>query len=124
MRALRHAAPILLITCFLALGSGALRFAHDAQHAMEDAAASRCFEPAAGGEHHSPGPHRHHHPHHDESNCATHALLSAPLLASTAVPVLVSLGLLLAFLTLLSPPVAQLRLPARIDCRGPPLRRA
>ena len=120
MPALRHAALILLITCFLALGSGALRFAHDAQHAREDAAAPACSEPAGGGEGHSHGSRRHH----DEKNCALHALLSAPLLAATAVPVLVQMGLLVAFLTLLSPPVAQLRLPARIDCRGPPLCRA
>ena len=124
MCALRYPASILLILCYVALGSGALRFAHDAQHAREDAAAAAaCSEPAAGGEHHSRDPHRHH-PHHDESNCGTHALLGAPLLAATAVPVLVSLGLLVAFLTLLSPPVARLRLPARIDCRGPPLCRA
>jgi hypothetical protein len=124
MRTLRHAAPILLITCFLALGSGTLRFAHDAQHAREDAAAAPCSDTAAGGGHHSHGPHRHDHHPHNESNCATHALLSAPLLAATAVPVLVERGLFVAFLTLLSPPVAQIRLPARIDCRGPPLCRA
>jgi hypothetical protein len=119
MRPLRGAAPILLIACFLALGSGALRFAHDAQHAREDAAAAAaCEHSTAGG--HGHGPDRHAHHHHDESNCALHALLGAPLVAATAVPVLVQLGLLVAFLTLLSPPVARLRLPARIDCRGPP----
>ena len=118
MRALRSAAPIVLIACFLALGSGALRFAHDAQHAREDAGVS-CTEGAGGGEPHSQG-HGPHHRHHDASNCALHALLGAPLLAATAVPVLVQLGLAAAFLALLSPPAAQLRLPARIDCRGPP----
>ena len=125
MRPSRRAAPFLLIACYLALGSGALRFAHDAQHSREEAAAATaCSEPAGRGGHHSHGPDGHHRPHHDESNCATHALLGAPLLAATTVPVLIQIGLLVAFLTLISPPVAQMRLPARIDCRGPPLRRA
>jgi len=35
-------------------------------------------------------------------------------------PLLVQLGLFVAFLTLLATPVTRLRLPARIDCRGSP----
>ena len=123
MRALRYTAPTLLVACFLALGSGALRFAHDAQHAREDAARAACAEAGVGGERHSHG-RDHHHRHHDDSNCALHALLGAPLLALGAVPVLVQLGVFVAFLTLLAPPLARLRLPARIDCRGPPPCRA
>lgn len=111
---MRGAAALVLALCFLGLGSGVLRFAHDRAHASEDArldAAARAqglpVDPASGRQH-------------DESNCDLHALLGAPLAVTSAVPVLVQLGLFLAFLTMLSAPVARLRLPGRIDCRGPP----
>jgi hypothetical protein len=109
----RVGAAILLL-CFLGLGSGALRFAHDAAHRQHDARLEHAAR-AAG----IPIEPKDHHPH-DESNCDLHALLNAPLALTNETPLLVQLGLFVAFLTLLSTPVARLRLPARIDCRGPP----
>ena len=107
-------AALLLSLCFVGLGSGVLRFAHDAAHAHDDARVDAAAR-AAGLPVDPAGRHAH-----DESNCDLHALLNAPLLAAQTVPLLVQLGLFVAFLTLLSNPVTRLRLPARIDCRGPP----
>ena len=101
---------LILVLCFAALGSGLARHAHELQHAMED---------ACGAAEHSQAPADR--PHHDASNCLLHAQLSSPLSAATAVPVLISLGLIVAFLTLLPADLPTLRLPVRIDCRGPPL---
>lgn len=101
-------AAVVLAVSFLCLGAGLLRFAHDAAHAHEDA-----MERGAGEQ----GNDRHRH---DESNCEIHARLSAPLAFGPILPLLIELGLFVAFLTLLSTPLCHLRLPARIDCRGPP----
>ena len=116
---MRRVLPLVLAACILGLGSGVLRFAHEADHAHADA----CAEEAAGitGAHH--GTHDHplpgHH-HHDESNCDLHALLNLPLAVTPAVVLLLQFGLFVAFLTLFATPLEQLRLPTRIDCRGPP----
>jgi hypothetical protein len=113
----RRVFPLLLVACFLGLGSGLLRFAHENHHAHEDAladAAAQCVPADHGGDDHQ-------HPRrHDESTCDLHALLNAPLTVAPVVTLLVHLGLFVAFLTLLTTPLARLRLPARIDCRGPP----
>jgi hypothetical protein len=110
----RRVSITLLLLCFLGLGSGALRFAHDAAHARDDARIETAAR-AAG----VPVDPKDRHPH-DESNCDLHALLKAPLAVAPVIPLLVQLGLFVAFLTLLVSPVTRLRLPARIDCRGPP----
>jgi hypothetical protein len=111
---MRRLSTALLLLCFLGLGSGALRFAHDAAHAWDDArresAARLAGVPVSPHDHHP----------HDETNCDLHALLNAPLALAHVTPLLVQLGLFVAFLTLLTTPVARLRLPSRIDCRGPP----
>ena len=107
---MRRVTAVVLAVSFLCLGAGLLRFAHDAAHAHQDAHA------VEGDDNHQ-GEDRHHH---DESNCEIHAGLSAPLAAGTIVPLLVQLGVFVAFLTLLFTPLCHLRLPARIDCRGPP----
>jgi hypothetical protein len=96
-------AAMVLAVSFLCLGTGLLRYAHDAAHAREDANKT------------VPDPRPH-----DETNCDLHARLSAPMTAAPVLPALVLLGVFVAFLTLLPTPVAHLRLPGRIDCRGPP----
>jgi hypothetical protein len=111
---MRRVSTALLLLCFLGLGSGALRFAHDAAHARDDARLESAARSAG-----LPVPTHDRHPH-DESNCDLHALLNAPLALTHVTPLLVQLGLFVAFLTLLTTPVTHLRLPARIDCRGPP----
>jgi hypothetical protein len=103
---------ILLLLAFGALGTGALEYLHNAEHRREDAreaaaavAAGRPVKPQ---------------PLHDESNCDLHAQLHVPLLAAGWVPLLVCLGLFVAFLTLLAPPLVSQRPLLRLDCRGPP----
>lgn len=117
---MRRAAALVLAVCFLALGSGAAEFLHNAGHARDDAAAATgtseaaLFGRADAPDDHSPAPV------HDDTNCRTHAVLHSPLVAGGWVPVLVFLGLFVAFLTLLPQSLPTLRLPLRIDCRGPP----
>src|SRR6476661_2347519 len=96
--------PVLLILCFGALGSGLLRYAHDAVHALQDGretapvfSSNRTDATRAPAP--TPAPR-----HHDETNCDLHARLSAPLMSASVVPVLVCLGLFVAFLSLLPPP--------------------
>ena len=105
-------AAILLILCFAGIGSGALEYWHDLEHDVEDARADAIAK-AAGL---PVVPHEH-----DESNCPVHAQLHMPLLTVAWVPLLVCLGLLIAFLTLIEPVYVPQPIPARIDCRGPPI---
>lgn len=109
----RRISSIILILCFAARGSGVLEHWHNEDHAREDA--TMAAEAQAAG---LPAPAR---PHHDETNCFLHALLHLPLMLAGWVPLLVCLGLFVAFLTLLSHPLVSLRIPTRLDCRGPPL---
>ena len=113
LAAVKRCAPVLLVLSFTALGSGLLRHAHDAAHAREDAHLAAAREEAPSKPVPLPA-------HHDETNCEFHALLNAPLIHDSAVPVLVLLGLFVAFLTLLAPQPVTVRLIRRIDCRGPP----
>ena len=101
---MQRLAGAILIALFLALGSGALEYAHNLEHAREDA---RVKAPEKQ---------------HDESNCVFHAQLHAPLLAAAWVPLLVCLGLFVAFLTLLAEQPIPHRPITRLDCRGPPAR--
>jgi len=103
---------ILLSLCFAALGSGALEHVHNADHAREDAARA-----AAVGNRGQSSPAA---PVHNDSNCPTHAQLHLPMLAAGWLPLLICLGVFVAFLTLLAPAMAATRVPARLDCRGPP----
>lgn len=109
--AVRRTPAILLLLCFAALGTGAAEYLHNLQHAAEDrredAVALSLGQPI---EHH----------HHDETNCDTHAQLHIALFITNWVPLLVFLGLFVAFLTLLDTPLIPRRQPVRIDCRGPP----
>ena len=101
---------ILLLLAFLALGSGGFEYVHNHQH-LHDGVAH-----ADGDPHHDDAPT----PAHDAANCFLHHLLRAPLLSIGWTPILVCLGLFVAFLTLLSPPLIAQRQYVRIDCRGPP----
>jgi hypothetical protein len=105
----RRLAPILLLVAFAAMGSGALARLHDLAHAHHDT------HKTASHEENAP-------PAHDEGNCDVHALLRAPLTASTPLVAVILPGLFAAFLTLLAPKLHAQRVPVRIDCRGPPVR--
>jgi hypothetical protein len=105
-------ASYLLLCVFLALGTGAAEYVHNLQHAAEDAKEDAIA--AASGH-----PSQEHH--HDESNCAVHAQLHMPFVAVGWVPILLTLGLLLALLSLSITPLIPRMLPVRVDCRGPPV---
>jgi hypothetical protein len=83
---------ILLLLAFAGLASGFDNFLHD------------------------------HLPTHDETHCSIEAALQAPTSAASVVPILITLGLLVAFLNELARPLISRRLLLRLDCRGPPLR--
>jgi hypothetical protein len=108
---LKRLASILLLLTFLGLGSGALDYLHELQHAREDAIA----DVRAKADGRPIVPH-----HHDESNCETCAQLHIQFVFVRWVPTLICLGLFVAFLTLLDTPLISRLTPARIDCRGPP----
>ena len=108
-----HRLSAIFLACwFVALGSGALAALHDLQHDREDAAIAAADRAAGRPERDAPQ--------HDESNCPVHAQLHLPFIAAGWVPLLVCLGLFVAFLTLLPAPGVSYRSPVRLDCRGPP----
>src|SRR5262249_36497404 len=110
--AVRRFVSGLLIVFFLALGTGTIEYVHNLEHAWDDAMAVARARDAG-----KPPPVV---PAHDDSNCFVHAQLHMPTIAQGWVPLLILLGLLVAFLTQLpiSAPSVPLRL--RLDCRGPP----
>ena len=112
---MRRITAILMVLCYVALGSGAMERLHNAQHATEDA---KIAAPSEAGPH--SGDH-HPSPIHDESNCPVHAQLHLAGLAVAWVPFLICLGLFVAFLTLLPPRPAARQVVFAIACRGPPL---
>lgn len=99
-------AAIILIAGYFALGSGTLEQIHLRQHLLEHANAKTSATD---------------HSDRSENDCEFCVQLHAPALSSGWVPLLVCLGLLVAFLTLLAPAIQPQRITARIDCRGPPL---
>jgi hypothetical protein len=109
---LNRVASIVLLMCFLGLGSGALNYVHQMEHRRQDAVIDAVLR-AAGL---PVQPH-----HHDDSNCEVCAQLHLQYVFIRWVPFLVCLGLFIAFLTLLDAPMIPRLLPARIDCRGPPV---
>jgi hypothetical protein len=98
---------IILLLAVAAVGSGALRYVHELDHAARDARAAHAGEPKPTVPH-------------DESNCFVHAQLNLPMLQTGYVAVLVCLGVFVTFLTLLSTPVRSRRPVVRLDSRGPP----
>lgn len=109
---MRRFAAIILILCYALLGSGALERWHNAEHARQDAVAM-----AAAWSHGEPAQS----PPHTDWNCAFHAQLHIAGMAVGWVPLLICLGLFLAFLTLLPVRVAPVRMVMAIACRGPPV---
>jgi hypothetical protein len=106
-------AAILLLLVYAGLGSGALEFVHNAQHLAEDAREIvRAFDAGAQA------PHA---PVHDDSNCPVHSRLHTSSLAVASVPLLICLGLFVAFLTLMAPSIRAQRVLFDISCRGPPV---
>jgi hypothetical protein len=103
------AIPILL--CFLALGTGTMGHLHALDHQREDAALARGTGAPADR------------PVHNDSNCLIHAQLHMPMVSIGWVPLLVCLGLLIAFLTLAASPLVSQRTPTAFNCRGPPASR-
>jgi hypothetical protein len=115
---MRRVAPIVMVVVLVAWGSGALQALHEHAHALEDRAAAlqdHDRDPDHPGE---PGKA----PFHDESNCEVHAMLRAPIVSAGPVLVIICLGLFVAFLTMIEPPIGSRRVPLRCDCRGPPVR--
>lgn len=110
---MRWVAAIALVLCYLCLGSGALEYWHNAQHAAEDAKLAALAREA--------GRPLDHLPLHTDFNCPEHARIHLPLLSGGWVPVLVFLGLFVAFLTTVRPHLVAQRVIGRVDCRGPPV---
>ncbi len=101
---MRRVGAILLILAFAVLGSGLLLYVHNAAHAAEDA--------AHAAEHHGPA---------DGRTCDLHGKLTLPMLSAGLTPLLIALGLLVAFLTELTPAWLSAFAHIRLDCRGPPV---
>jgi hypothetical protein len=118
----RCLAAYALLWTFLLIGSGALEYMHNWAHELEDRLSDQ-VEAAAAPTYPSnlhPLPiHREHE--HDENNCEVHAQIHMAIILNAWVPLLIRLGIWIAFLTLLAVPLIPRLLPARIDCRGPPL---
>jgi ABC-type nickel/cobalt efflux system permease component RcnA len=107
---LKKLASIVLLLVFASIGSGALQYAHLLDHLHHDHEADQTTsnQPA------------HHHEDHDESHCAICGVLHMPTVSAGYVPILISLGILVAFLTEIAAVSSGYRLLAWIDCRGPP----
>jgi hypothetical protein len=98
---------ILLLVGFLALGTGLLENLHLRTHLLEHAARAQGDQDRGSD--------------HSDDDCELCFTLHLPALSAGWVPVLVCLGLFVAFLTLLTSRVAPQRVALRIDCRGPPV---
>ena len=109
---MRRIGAIILIVCYALLGSGAVERWHNAQHAIEDAAALV----SAGSSQLPQGS-----PLHTDWNCPFHSQLHLAAMAVGWVPLLICLGLFLAFLSLLPVRVAPVRAVIALACRGPPV---
>jgi len=110
----QRVAAIILFLCYAALGSGAVERWHNAQHAAEDAQLL-----VHGHLTQTPIDRA---PIHNDSNCAFHAQLHIAGMALTWTPLLICLGVFLAFLTLLPNRLTPQRRELPIPCRGPPRR--
>ena len=110
---MQRVAAILMMLCYAALGSGAVEYWHNQDHIAEDAAASRQVQSADKPLDHAPP--------HDDSNCQIHSQLHLAGFAPGWVPLLICLGVFVAFLTLLSPPLTGQQVVFALPCRGPPV---
>ena len=103
---MRRLGATILILAFAALGSGLLLHVHNAAHAAEHAHAH-------GDDHHHGAPL-------DTGTCDLHGKLTLPMLSAGFTPVMIALGLFIAFLTQLTSAWNCLFAHVRLDCRGPP----
>ena len=110
---MRQAAATLLVLCYLGLGSGVIEHWHNAHHAAEDARTLAAAREAGNPLDHLPL--------HDDSNCPFHAQLHLSFISAGWTPVLICLGVFVAFLSLLERTIARQRVVIRIPCRGPPV---
>jgi hypothetical protein len=94
------------------LGSGGLQYIHNCEHQRDHARHA-----AMAAEHGLP---LHPTPLPDDTNCQIHAQLHLPVISLGWVPLLVCLGLFVAFLTLLTPEPVSHRPILSLPCRGPP----
>jgi hypothetical protein len=101
---------IFLLVSFAAMSSGLMKYLHELEHLSRPGV-------QAAGMHFSQTPSK---PAHDENDCAICMTLHAPLSFTGYTPVLVFLGLFVAFLTLLPRPFTSVRLPLVLESRGPP----
>jgi hypothetical protein len=111
---MQRVAAIFMVLCYTALGSGAVEHWHNLQHAAEDAVVLSAAREAGMPLDHAPV--------HDESNCELHSQLHLSAMAVAWVPLLIFLGLFVAFLTLLAPRMVAQQVAFASFCRGPPIR--
>ena len=104
---MRRFAATILVLAFATLGSGLLLHVHNDAHAAEHAHHADDDHPA------SPL---------DTSGCDLHGKLTLPMLSAGFTPVMIALGLFVAFLTQLTPAWDSAFAHVRLDCRGPPAR--
>ena len=110
---MRRVAPIVLLLSYAVLGTGALEFLHNLQHAAEDEVPIKLPLDSGSRSHHVPA--------HDESNCSVHAQLHiATLAVNWSLPVL-CVGLLIALLAVLLPDLPSQGTPVVAFCRSPPV---
>ena len=105
----RHFAAIVLLACFLALGSGALEYLHALEHQRQDSALAQRNQ--------TPQPYR---PIHNDLNCAIHAMLHMPMVCAALAALLICLGIVTAFLGLPASTLLAQQWHAAFNCRGPP----
>ncbi len=102
---MRRFGASILILAFAALGSGLLLHVHNAAHAAEHAHVE------SDAHDHAPI---------DTSTCDLHGKLTLPMLSAGFTPVMIALGLFVAFLTQRIPAWDSAFSHVRLDCRGPP----
>ena len=105
-------AGILLLVSYALMGSGALERIHNAEHASEDAVLMAAAQAAGTPLDHAPL--------HDDSNCLFHSQMHLSMLAVGWAPLLICLGLFVAFLSLLTSRLKGQAAFISVSCRGPP----
>jgi hypothetical protein len=107
----RRVPGIILVFALMAVSSGLIEHIHRLEHS---ASRSESLSSSAGWQ--APGQ-----PGHDEQNCDICLTLHMPLLSAGYIPILICLGVWVAFLSSLRPRLIPQRVQRSIDCRGPPV---
>jgi hypothetical protein len=97
---------IVLAALFAVMSTGGLSFLHEREHHHARPAS---WAPAVQES-----------DDHDEATCPICTTLHMPLLPAGYVPLLICLGLLAAFLSVIGPSLSSQRVPLVLVCRGPP----